>query len=197
MDDGSNALLIRDGGIDVLFTMPEPQTLLIGTRGMVREMIENKGGGNSSSFTTQFSTLKNESQLAVVVNVEAFTAEMIEESREEIARERLPVWVDRLVDQAFRLEAGDLQIEINSGLLVTVTARAKNHAAAVELAESLTDALEGGREMALDELRIRTGDDLLDDSLRRYASRVSKEVIDLLQPTVDGQSVILHTELIR
>ena len=197
MDDGGEALLIRDGGIDVLFTMPDSRTLLIGTEGMVREMIENKDGRNSSSFTNQFATLKDESQLALVINVEAFTPEMIEEAREEIARERLPSWVDDLVDRLFRLESGDLQIKIDSGLLVTVTARAKDHAAAVKLHESLTEALEGGREMILDELDFYTGDDVLDDSLRRYVSRVSKQVIDLLQIEVGGQSVVLHTELIK
>ena len=197
MDDGGEALLIRDGGIDVLFTMPDSRTLLIGTEGMVREMIENKDGRNSSSFTNQFATLKDESQLALVVNVEAFTSEMIEEVRDEIARERLPAWVDDLVDRLFRLESGDLQIEIDSGLLVTVTARAKDHAAAVKLHESLTDALEEGREMILDDLDFYTGDDVLDNSLGRYISRVSKQVIDLLQIEVGGKSVVLQTELIK
>jgi len=160
-------------------------------------MIENKNGGNASSFTNQFATLKDESQLALVINVEAFTPEMIEEAREEIARERLPSWVDDLVGQLFRLESGDLQIQIDSGLLVTVTARAKDHTAAVKLHESLTQALERGGEMILDELDFYTGDDVLDHSLGRYASRVSKQVIDLLQFEVGGQSVVLQTELIK
>lgn len=197
MEDGGEALLIRDGGLDVLFTMPDSRTLLIGTEGMVRKMIENKNGRNASSFTNQFATLKDESQLALVINVEAFTPEMIEEAREEIARERLPSWVDDLVGRLFRLESGDLQIQIDSGLLVTVTARAKDHTAAVKLHESLTQALERGREMILDELDFYTGDDVLDHSLGRYASRVSKQVIDLLQFEVGGQSVVLQTELIK
>ena len=196
MEDGGEALLIHDGGLDVLFTMPDSRTLLIGTEGMVRKMIENKNGRTASSFTNQFATLKDESQLALVINVEAFTPEMIEEAREEIARERLPSWVDDLVGQLFRLESGDLQIQIDSGLLVTVTARAKDHTAAVKLHESLTQALERGREMILDEFDY-TGDDVLDHSLGRYASRVSKQVIDLLQFEVGGQSVVLQTELIK
>jgi hypothetical protein len=197
MEDGGEALLIRDGGLDVLFTMPDSRTLLIGTEGMVRKMIENTNGRNTSSFTNQFATLKDESQLAWVINVEAFTPEMIEEAREEITRERLPSWVDDLVGQLFRLESGDLQIQIDSGLLVTVTARAKDHTAAVKLHESLTQALERGGEMILDELDFYTGDDVLDHSLGRYASRVSKQVIDLLQFEVGGQSVVLQTELIK
>ena len=197
MKDGGEALLISDGGLDVLFTMPDSRTLLIGTEGMVRKMIENKNGRNASSFTNQFATLKDESQLALVINVEAFTPEMIEEAREEIARERLPYRVDDLVGQLFRLESGDLQIQIDSGLLVTVTARAKDHTAAVKLHESLTQTLERGREMILDESDFYTGDDMLDHSLGRYASRVSKQVIDLLQFEVGGQSVVFQTELIK
>jgi hypothetical protein len=197
MKDGGDALLISDGGLDVLFTMPDSRTLLIGTEGMVRKMIENKNGRNASSFTNQFATLKDESQLALVINVEAFPPEMIEEAREEIARERLPYRVDDLVGQLFRLESGDLQIQIDSGLLVTVTARAKDHTAAVKLHESLTQALERGREMILDESDFYTGDDMLDHSLGRYASRVSKQVIDLLQFEVGGQSVVFQTELIK
>jgi hypothetical protein len=195
---GLKALSMSDGPITLLITMPDDTSLLVGTEGMVRSMLKVRDGVDPavpSSFITRLKQLDTANQIRVLVSMEGFPEELLEQARRELAGGLIPPAVGDALESLLRAEAIDLQLTLDDSLTGRLTLHARNADEARHTLERIKAALVFGRQLLLTQGNtINTGDPIIDEALGRYLERISAHIVETVTPELQGDRLVFSTD---
>jgi len=195
---GLKALSMSDGPITLLITMPDDTSLLVGTEEMVRSMLKVRAGADPavpSSFITRLKQLDTASQIRVLVSMEGFPEELLEEARRELAGGLIPPAIGEALESLLRAEAIDMQLNLDDSLHGQLTLHARNADEARHTLERIKAALVFGRQMLLTQGNtIDTGDPIIDEALGRYLERISAHIVETVTPELQGDRLVFSTD---
>ena len=197
---GLKALSMSDGAgpITLLITMPDDTSLLVGTEGMVRSMLKVRAGADPavpSSFITRLKQLDTASQIRVLVSMEGFPEELLEEARRELAGGLIPPAIGEALESLLRAEAIDLQLNLDDSLHGQLTLHTRNDDEARQTLERIKAALVFGRQMLLAQSsQLETGDPIIDEAMGRYLERISAHIVETVTPELQGDRLVFSTD---
>ncbi|MEQ9407408.1 MAG: DUF1559 domain-containing protein [Fuerstiella sp.] len=107
----------------------------------------------------------------------------------------LPPALDALKSTSLSTETVKVWVDVTQGLKLSLILNTTNEETAGQTSEAITNALNFGLQMALQEMESELeGDKPVEVATRAYAQRIVRQYLNKLQPTVAGRSVIVEVE---
>lgn len=183
---GKPYLRAEAGGIS--FYLPNARTLLVGTDGMIQQMMERTGDPKQGIH--RHLAAGNPADLQIVVALEELRG-MIEGQLAMIPP--LPGPLEGLKGIPNDSEAVELRVNVAGGFTGELALHANDDAAAKRIEEVIDGSMLMARRMAIAEFTrsSASGDEEIDAAMVQYTERMATTISDMLRPKRDGTKLTM------